>query len=165
MHREAARVGEHGAEDARRGASFEGAVDHARQVRDDEVDHPVLAVARGDDGGRVGRPHRRRAAGEAQVKAPLVARGRTEHRRVRAAEAEAAKSVEARTRMRREHRLRHTEGADGAHLREPLQGGCAWVRHLPAVRGAGQISGAQAAVVVRRTDQTVELAFRVAHEI
>ena len=120
---------------------------------------PVGRVARGGDGRGVRRPHRRRAARDAEQKPPLRPGCRGDHLLIGALKAKPAQGRKAGAIMRREDRLEHAELAHEAHLGEALERGRARVRHLPAVRRARDVPRREPRVVVRRPDEPVELSF------
>ena len=147
------------AEDRVRRRGLDRAVEHLLEVRRGQVDLAVRGVARGGHRGGVRGPHRRRAAREAEQVAAIGRSGRGDDRLVRPVEAEPTQGGEARTVVRGEDGLQDAEVPDEAHLREPLQGGGARVGDLAPVRRAGDVAGREASVVVRRTDEAVELSF------
>src|SRR5438034_454745 len=84
-------------------------------------------------------------------------RGRGEHLLVGASKAEPPERGKTGTVMRREHRLPHAERVHEAHLRQPFERGQTRVTVAPLVRHAGDVAEAEPAVVVRGSDDAVEV--------
>ncbi len=120
----------------------------------------VGRVARRRDGRRVRRPHRRRARHVAHEDLGVLG-GRGEHLFAAPAKAEAPERAEARPIVRRKHRLTGAERVHEAHLLKSLERGHARVRYLPLVRHAGHVADREAAIVVRRPDEPVEVVLAV----
>ena len=158
VDREAGFVGEDGPQDARGGVGFEHAVEHGSEVRRDEMQLAVGAVGGGNGRGGIRRPHRRGAGAEAQ-EVPVAGRRRREHLLVAPTEAELSQRPHPGALVRREDGLPDPERCDEAHLRQSLQRGALRVRRLPDVRERRDVSWRQARVVVRGTDDSVEVEF------
>ena len=78
---------------------------------------------------------------------------------VRADKTQAAQRLERGPRLGRQHRLAHPQPRHEAHLLQPLQGRGARVAHLAPMEGGGQVAGRQAAVIVGRAHESIEVVF------
>lgn len=61
--------------------------------------------------------------------------------------------------MRRQETLRQTERSHRLHLGQSLQRRRAWTRHVLGMQTAGKIALAQPRIVVRGSDQSIEVGF------
>ena len=143
---------------ARGGIRFQDAVEHGGEVRGHDVQPPVGAVLRRNARRRVRGPHRRGAGAEAQEMS-VARRRRGEHFLVGAAEAELPERAHARAFVWRKDRLAGAERCDQPHLREPLQCGAPWVGALTGVGNGGDVPGRKPRVIVRGSDDAVEIDF------
>ena len=131
-------------------------MEHRAQVRGREVHATVRGVARRRDRRRVRRPHRRRAAGEREQLRRDAQRAR-QHVATHAGKAQAAERAQIGPERRRQERLSDAQLGQEARLLEPLERGAAWIPACPRLQRARQVAVAEPSVVVRRTDEAVEV--------
>jgi hypothetical protein len=133
------------------------------EVCGNEVQTPVSGVAARRNGRRIRRPHCRRAA-RATQQFRCTSSGVAHDRFVGSREATTSKRLHVWPFVGGKDGLFHAELPQPRHLCETLAGCRAWVREATAASIARQIPLAQAGVVVRRTDETVEVDFVSGHD-
>ncbi len=158
VHHEALFVVEDRAQQTRRGRSLERAVEMRYQVGGGEMNAAVGGIGGGTDRGGVGNPHRRcrRARGK-QLR--CLPRGRGENLFLAAGKAERAERRNVGPLVRRQHALRESAIGERFHLGEPLEGCLARIGDKVLVALGSEVADGQAAVVMRRARQPVEVDF------
>ncbi len=139
--------------------SLDRPMQHGAEVRDAEVHASIGGVVACRDGGGVRGPHRRRRRGTSKKMRRLASRA-GDRLVIGAGESEAPKKPDVGPLLRRKPALRKAELRERPHLGKPLQGRIARPRHLAAMRGRGDVAGAEPRVVVGGADDRVEVRLR-----
>ncbi len=133
-------------------APFLCAVRHGDEVGRGQMAFPVGGVGGRRDGRRIGRPHRGCGPGrrDQRARGRLVGTDRAEKGMIGA-------------RKRGQETLRQTQREIVPHLGDALQRGCARIAGIALVTGAGDIAEAEPGIIVRGTDDPVEIDFLKRH--
>ena len=135
---------------------FQAPVQHGVQVGQCQVDHLGLGIGRGRDRGRIGRPHAAGRIGRLQV-LRAEPRRRVDHGRDIRAVAEIGEEGQPGARLGRQHALCQPRTHHHAHLFKALQRRLARIGDIAGILRAGEIAVRQAAIIVGRPDQAVEI--------
>ena len=93
------------------------------------------------------------------------ARGAGDYLCVRASKPHLAEAGDVGTFLRRQRALDETHAQERTHLGEALQRGVARIGDHSFIAGGGEVALGEAAIVVGRTDDTVEIDFHCAHDL
>jgi hypothetical protein len=159
VHREPLFGREDRAQDPLGRVRLEDAVEHRGEIGGNEMEPSVRAVGRRNAGCRVRGPHRGRARAEPErvVARHGIARRLREDLLLAAVEPELLQRGEPGSLVRRKDGLAHAERSDEPHLGEALQRGTPRIGNLSAVRHRGDVARREAGIVVRRSDDAVEI--------
>ena len=151
-------VGKHGAQNSTGGRVLQAAVEFAVEVGGGEMHLAVPGVGAGADGAGVGGPHAgRRATGHQQRHGLTGCLGND--LRIAAGKTDATQGGHVRAFLRGEHALLEAHFHQRLHFRQALLGGLLRIGHLLAVALGGHVAVRQAAIVMGRAYQAVEVHF------
>ncbi|SST08315.1 Uncharacterised protein [Acinetobacter baumannii] len=157
-------VVEHRRQHAAGGGMLDGSVELAVQVGRGEMHAAIGGVGTRADRGGIGGPHARSRAAGGEERHRFLRRA-ADHLLVAAGEAQATQRSGIRAGLRSEYPLLETHLHQRLHLRQALLRRFLRVGHRLAVALRSDIAVGQAAVVVGRADQAVEIHFMGIHRL
>jgi hypothetical protein len=136
--------------------ALDGTVQRGQEIGRGEMQAAIRRIGRWRHGRSIGGPHRRGRARLAQKARRRLPR-RLDHRRVGAGKTGPAQERQIGALVRRQQALHQTATGQAFHLGKAFQHALARRGHQALILRAGQIALGQAAIIMRRADQPVEI--------